>query len=83
MKTAAEIIGALQEVSSGQGGARGTCIIVSQRMSAVEHADQIVVLDDGEIVERGNHAQLMQQNGRYAAMVHRELEQAAEVMTDG
>jgi ATP-binding cassette, subfamily B, multidrug efflux pump len=83
MKTAAEIIGALQEVSSGQSGARCTCIIVSQRMSAVEHADQIVVLDDGEIVERGNHAQLMQQNGRYAAMVHRELEQAAEVMTDG
>ncbi len=52
-------------------------------MSAVEHADQIVVLDDGEIVERGNHDGLMQQNGRYAAMVHREIEQAAEVMTDG
>ncbi len=62
---------------------RRTCIIVSQRMSAVEHADQIVVLDEGEIVERGNHLQLMAMNGRYAAMVRREMEQAAEAITDG
>jgi len=82
MKTAAEIIGELQQVS-GASGARCTCIIVSQRMSAVEHADQIVVLDEGQIVERGTHAQLLAHDGQYAAMVRREMEQAAEVITDG
>jgi len=93
MKTAAEIISELRKTSSGHNGStpaeanqaetRRTCIIVSQRMSAVEHADQIVVLDDGEIVECGNHAQLMAINGRYAAMVRREMQQAVEAITDG
>ena len=80
MKTASEIIGELRGLTGNQ--TRRTCIIVSQRMAAVEHADQIVVLDDGEIVERGNHAQLMALDGRYAAMVRREIQQAAEAMSE-
>ncbi|MFN8495546.1 MAG: ABC transporter ATP-binding protein [Caldilineaceae bacterium] len=98
MRTAAEIISELRKASSHTNGAgekqcnqpgqaqadpARTCIIVSQRMSAVEHADQIIVLEDGQIVERGNHAQLMALNGRYAAMVQREIQQAAEVINDG
>ena len=92
MKTAAEIISELRKTPSNQNGASQTaallpetlrtCIIVSQRMSAVEHADQIVVLDDGQIVERGNHAQLMTFDGLYAAMVRREMEQAAEAVSE-
>lgn len=78
MKTAAEIINALRAEAE-----RRTCIIVSQRMSAVEHADQIIVLDDGQIVEQGAHAQLMALGGRYAEMYQREVQQAAEVLTDG
>jgi ATP-binding cassette subfamily B multidrug efflux pump len=78
MKTAAEIINELRAEAE-----RRTCIIVSQRMSAVEHADQIVVLEEGQIVEQGNHTELMQRNGRYAEMYNREIEQAAEVLTDG
>jgi ATP-binding cassette subfamily B protein len=77
MKTAAEIVAELS-----QGAARRTCIIVSQRMAAVQHADQIIVLEEGCIVEQGDHASLMARNGRYAAMVRRELEQAAEVVTE-
>jgi ATP-binding cassette, subfamily B, multidrug efflux pump len=77
MKTAAEIINELRAEAD-----RRTCIIVSQRMSAVEHADQIVVLEEGEIVERGDHATLLAANGRYAEMYRREIEQAAEVLTD-
>jgi ABC-type multidrug transport system fused ATPase/permease subunit len=50
-------------------------------MGAVEHADQIVVLDEGQIVERGNHATLMALGGRYAEMYRREVEQAAEVLS--
>jgi ATP-binding cassette subfamily B protein len=77
VKTAAEILAELR----GNERQR-TCIIVSQRMSAVEHADQIIVLEDGEIVERGNHTQLMRLDGRYAAMVQREAEQAAEAISE-
>lgn len=42
-----------------------TTIIIAQRLSSVEHADQIIVLHDGRITERGTHAQLMTAGGEY------------------
>jgi ATP-binding cassette subfamily B multidrug efflux pump len=45
-----------------------TCIIVSHRISAVKEADEILVLDEGEIVERGNHRELVLKDGVYAEM---------------
>lgn len=76
-QTSAEIIAELQGDQT-----RRTCIIVSQRMAAVQGADQIVVLDHGEIVEQGDHEQLMALGGRYAAMYNREEEQAEEIIDD-
>ena len=43
-------------------------LIIAHRLSTVIHAHQILVMDDGQIVERGTHEQLLQANGRYAQM---------------
>ena len=45
-----------------------TSIIVAHRLTTIEQADRIVVMDEGHIVEQGNHTQLMQQQGYYAKL---------------
>jgi ATP-binding cassette, subfamily B, multidrug efflux pump len=50
-----------------------TAVVVSHRVSAVMAADQILVLDDGRIVERGRHAELMARPGVYATLLRRQL----------
>ena len=45
-----------------------TTIIVSHRVSSAKNADQIIVLDDGNIIERGNHESLLKENGYYAEL---------------
>ena len=42
-----------------------TCIIISNRISDVKHSDNIIVLDSGEIIEKGTHKQLLEQKGKY------------------
>lgn len=67
-QTQAEILAGLHEVLDGR-----TSIIISQRISTVKAADQILVLDDGRILERGTHAELVAKRGIYAKMYRREL----------
>ncbi len=43
----------------------GTMLIVAHRLSTIQHADNIIVLSHGQIVEQGNHDQLLKQKGRY------------------
>jgi len=70
---------AIQDVL-GEISRRRTTIVIAHRLSTVVEADEIVVLDQGEVVERGTHAQLLAADGLYATMWRR---QAAERKTEG
>ena len=55
-----------------------TTLVIAHRLSTIEHADQVLVLDEGRLVEQGTHAQLLAQGGLYArlhAMQFREARQ--------
>jgi len=54
-----------------------TVIIVAHRLSTVKHADQILVLDQGRVVEQGTHAELAYQKGYYYNLVKNQLELSA------
>ena len=43
----------------------GTMLMVAHRLSTIKHADNIIMLSHGEIVEEGNHAELLEKKGRY------------------
>lgn len=51
-----------------------TVVIVAHRLSTVRNADQIIVLDNGKVVETGNHASLIEKQGAYYNLVKNQLE---------
>ena len=67
--TEQEIQAALDMVSRGR-----TTIVIAHRLSTVITADEIIVLKDGEIAERGTHQELLGKDGLYASMWNRQRE---------
>ena len=50
-----------------------TCIIISHRISSIKHADQIILLKEGEIIEQGDHNTLVNKNGEYSKIFKKQL----------
>ncbi|WP_375271015.1 ABCB family ABC transporter ATP-binding protein/permease [Sphingomonas sp.] len=72
-RTEAEIMDTLEAIERGR-----TTIVIAHRLSTIVHADQIVVLEAGQIVERGTHAELLRRGGLYAEMWDRQANERAE-----
>ncbi len=60
-----KIQGALQDLARGR-----TTLVIAHRLSTIRHADEIIVIDNGQAVERGTHEKLMELNGIYAKYSH-------------
>jgi subfamily B ATP-binding cassette protein MsbA len=46
-----------------------TCIVIAHRLSTIQHADEIIVMNEGKIVERGTHKELVEKNGYYNSLI--------------
>ena len=61
--------------------AEKTVIMIAHRLKTVEHADQIIVVDHGKIVQQGTHAELMEQDGIYKRFISERREAASWKVT--
>lgn len=78
-KTEEKILGSLRNIRENQ-----TTIIVAHRISSLMHADEIIVLEDGRVVERGSHSELVEKDGWYNEMYNQQqLEEVSKTTEEG
>ena len=63
------IQGAMRKLMEGK-----TCFVIAHRLSTIQNADNILVVDDGDIVEQGRHDELLKKNGVYAALYYSQFQ---------
>ncbi len=68
---------ALRETLSGR-----TSLVIAHRLSTVREADELLVIDDGRVVERGTHASLLAENGLYAELYHTQFADQEDEVAD-
>lgn len=71
-RTELKIQQAMDELMKGR-----TSFVIAHRLSTIKNADLILVLKDGDVIESGNHEELMEQNGFYADLYNSQFEQAS------
>jgi ATP-binding cassette subfamily B protein len=71
------ILGHLRNVMTGR-----TAVLISHRVAAIKDADQIVVLDQGKVVERGTHDELIDKGGVYSDLYRTQLESQLEIVQE-
>ena len=54
-----------------------TSFVIAHRLSTIKNADLILVMKDGDIIEQGNHRELMMQDGFYASLYNSQFEKTA------
>lgn len=75
--TEKQILENLKKNSAGR-----TTILIAHRISTIQHADNIIVLEDGEIKEQGNHEQLMALDGIYREMFEKQQLEAGRTESE-
>ena len=64
-RTEIRIQSAMRQLMEGK-----TCFVIAHRLSTIQHADNILVVNDGDIVEQGTHKELLAKNGFYAKLFY-------------
>jgi ATP-binding cassette, subfamily B, multidrug efflux pump len=71
------ILGHLRNVMTGR-----TAVLISHRVAAIKDADQIIVLDQGKVVERGTHDELIDKGGVYSDLYRTQLETELQIVQE-
>ncbi|MNR46250.1 Alpha-hemolysin translocation ATP-binding protein HlyB [compost metagenome] len=74
-ETEHQVKAALQRIMAGR-----TTIVIAHRLSTVQHADSIIVMDKGKIVQTGRHHELMNENGLYRVLYRKGLQEGEELV---